>query len=89
MKDSSSVEDLLTRISEEHENDRSACDADEKCQKIYDRIRELNKEKEELKSALSEMEDPKEKLKLEVQIHHLEKDINTLLDVLSADSMQF
>ena len=53
MSPSKRVKDFLVKIlEEEDQDDRTAQKADQRCQKIYDRIHELVLEKDELKREL-------------------------------------
>ena len=80
------LEKILT---EEDESDTSALKADRKCQKIYDRIRDLVLEKEDLKETFEASDDKEEKVALQLKIVRIEREFNDLLNVLSMDSMEF
>ena len=90
MSPSEHVKDFLEKImQEEDHDDRSASKADLRCQKIYDRIRELVLEKDELKKEY-ELETSKDQQKqIQQSISRIEREFNELLNVLSLDSMNF
>lgn len=90
MSPSEHVKDFLEKImQEEDHDDRSASKADSRCQKIYDRIRELVLEKDELKKEY-ELETSKDQQKqIQQSISRIEREFNELLNVLSLDSMNF
>lgn len=90
MSPSEHVKDFLKKIiQEEDHDDLSASKADLRCQKIYDRIRELVLEKDELKKEY-ELETNKDQRKqIQQSISRIEREFNELLNVLSLDSMNF
>ena len=90
MSPSERVKDFLGKIlDEEDQNDRSAEKADQRCQKIYDRIHELVLEKDELKKELELESDREEQAQIQASISRIEREFNELLNVLSLDSMNF
>lgn len=90
MSPSEHVKNLLEKIlEEENEDDRSAQKADLRCQKIYERIREIVLEKEDLLKELEIESSDEEHLQIQLSISRLEREFNELLNVLSLDSMNF
>ena len=82
------VKDFLVKIlEEEDQDDRTAQKADQRCQKIYDRIHELVLEKDELKRELEAESNREEQAQLQANISRIEREFNELLNVLSLDSM--
>ena len=90
MSPSKRVKDFLVKIlEEEDQDDRTAQKADQRCQKIYDRIHELVLEKDELKRELESESNREEQAQLQANISRIEREFNELLNVLSLDSMNF
>jgi len=71
------------------DDDKLASSADEKCQKIYDHMKTLVTEKEELLSRLSKVEDKDLKKAIKQEIQSIDSETNALLNLLSKHSMQF
>jgi ElaB/YqjD/DUF883 family membrane-anchored ribosome-binding protein len=71
------------------DDDKLASSADEKCQKIYDHMKMLVSEKEELQNRLGKTEDKESKKSIKQEIQSIDSETNALLNLLSKHSMQF
>ena len=71
------------------DDERLASSADEKCQKVYDHLKILVQEKEELKNQMTGIEDKTRIKELKAQVHQIDEETNKLLDLLSRHSMNF
>jgi len=90
MCQSDHLKKFLERVmSDGDPDDRSASKADKKCKKIYDRIKELVHDREELKLELKDKEGAPEAFELQLRISKIDSEFNDLLNVLSMDSMEF
>jgi hypothetical protein len=90
MCQSDHLKKFLERVmSEDDPDDRGASKADRKCKKIYDRIKVLVHDREELKQEIKSKEDSSESLELQLRIAKIDREFNDLLNVLSMDSMEF
>lgn len=90
MSPSDNVKDFLEKIMQAEDcDDRSASKADLRCQKIYDRIRELVLEKDELKKEYELETNNDQQKQIQQSISRIEREFNELLNVLSLDSMNF